>query len=365
MLIIGIREATTNIKCVNKIGALYLVLLYSVFAAFVGPCHEPSIKLLLSTPIIFFTIFTCYVVVEKSSIIDWISLRNLSIFLIFLIIITIVLENIFPELTPEYFNAYRQEGKYSGIYGEPSYLGFSIFYCISLLMVSSRKLDRFIGALSTIIIVFLSPSATFVFLLLALFIYLIFIKIIPFKLAFNLIFTLTIMFFLIDFNKFLPIYIKLQDLFKISALSNLSSLVYVQGWQDAYLNLLNTNGMGLGLNMMGCGEIPLSAARGFIYERYGLYFNSEDGSFLMSKIVSEFGLLGIAFYLFIFFQLFIPRKSIKNKNDYSAYRIAHVLIFCFLIMSITRGPGYFSGQIFVGLLGYFLINKISRPIKLA
>jgi hypothetical protein len=81
-----------------------------------------------------------------------------------------------------------------------------------------------------------------------------------------------------------------------SEIDNISSLVYLQGWQDAWSNLQRTNGLGLGFSMMGCTPLPDVSARSALANLFELELNAEDGSILFGKIVSEAGVLGILFF---------------------------------------------------------------------
>ena len=78
------------------------------------------------------------------------------------------------------------------------------------------------------------------------------------------------------------------------------------------------------------------------------YLNSEDASNSFAKIIVEFGILGLFFYLWIF-------KNIININSINSFEI-------FLIVSIAgqsiRGVGYFNASfIFFVMLLYILKNK--------
>ena len=79
---------------------------------------------------------------------------------------------------------------------------------------------------------------------------------------------------------------RLKGVLELNDSSNLSSLIYMQGWVDAFSNLTRTYGLGLGFNMMGCPPLNSNWIRDIILNSYGEnYFNLTDGSFIFSKII--------------------------------------------------------------------------------
>jgi hypothetical protein len=123
---------------------------------------------------------------------------------------------------------------------------------------------------------------------------------------------------------------------------NTSSLVYLQGWQDAWANIARTHGLGLGFNMMGCHPLPDVPARTILaLEGKGMEeLNAQDGSILFGKIVSEAGVGGLVFYGAIIWWWVRLEKR-----------------FCFVVSSFIRSVGYFSG----GMLLW--IAAVSGAIK--
>ena len=142
--------------------------------------------------------------------------------------------------------------------------------------------------------------------------------------------------------------------------SNISSLVYVQGWNDAWINFVRTNGVGLGFNMMGCTPLPENFAREIIENAAGGGLNDTDGSFLFAKVISEFGLFGLIFYVLII-RLIHKSKfiifSFKANHLNNSYSFKILILLNFLIFSFVRSTGYFEGGVFItamalgGLIG--------------
>lgn len=128
---------------------------------------------------------------------------------------------------------------------------------------------------------------------------------------------------------------------------NLTALVYLQGWQDAYISFLNSFGFGLGFQKLGSQEAGPIGER--IFELHGEYFNREDGGFLAAKIISELGFIGIILvliYIYIFLKFTYKSKLLYRKKS-SRDVFFYTLIICFFVELFLRGYGYFSPGIIV------------------
>jgi len=151
----------------------------------------------------------------------------------------------------------------------------------------------------------------------------------------------------VDYSRFvLPTIARITGIAAPNETENLSSLVYVQGWQDAWFNLKRTHGMGLGINMMGCSPLPDVSVRSVLALGGLGDINAEDGSFLFAKIVSEAGVLGIVFYIvLIWWWVQLERRLGHSQKDaiYVAVSVQAVFIFCFLASSFLRSANYFDG----------------------
>jgi hypothetical protein len=129
--------------------------------------------------------------------------------------------------------------------------------------------------------------------------------------------------------------------------TNLSVLVYVQGWQLIFESLKNSMGWGLGFQQLGIHGTSVEASD-VIYTMVGGAGNVLDGGFTFSKIVSEFGVLGVLFigaYLFLAFAaLKLLRAAAKAQPAASASKVfAAAVILCYGIELFVRGGGYFTG----------------------
>jgi len=128
---------------------------------------------------------------------------------------------------------------------------------------------------------------------------------------------------------------------------NLSSLVWLNGWSKAWVSILESRGLGLGFNNMGCGK---SSESGYYSDTImqatgGINLNSEDGSILISKIITEFGLFGILLVLTLIsksiftIMIFLKNAEFDRSNSIRVVGAANLLVLLFI-----RAPG-----------GYFLI----------
>jgi hypothetical protein len=131
-----------------------------------------------------------------------------------------------------------------------------------------------------------------------------------------------------------------------SAAGNLSSYVWLNGFSMAYQNFITSSGLGVGLNLMGCTSS--SSVIGFlspVIEKItgGVLLNSEDGSFLSAKLVSELGFLGLLIVLVIVaisirnIALYIFKKS---NSEINLDCIVGSIVM--LILLFVRAGGYFQ-----------------------
>ena len=130
---------------------------------------------------------------------------------------------------------------------------------------------------------------------------------------------------------------------------NLSSLVFLQGWQLMHESLAVTHYIGRGFQQLGQAETDAPATQ-LIYALIRDSLNLFDGGFNLSKVVSELGAIGIALAL-VFGRivwsaiatlraaLISPRKAAEIP---AARRFAAAIIVGYLIEMLVRGVGYFS-----------------------
>jgi hypothetical protein len=326
-------------------------LAYAIFSfvvASTGPCHDSLLKLIITAPILIFLVLIGMDIGGSASPGDWLSLQKVALWSLLFAFSAFILEMLEPAWFPIQ-GIYRAEGKFSGLFQEPSHVAFGLFPCVAVLLVAERKKTRLLGTLALLALLVFSRSTTLIGLIAAWVLYRLFVQR---KLAQTALFILAFVSLIaigavIDYDRFvLPTLERVVGVAAPSATENISSLVYVQGWQDAWFNLLHTHGIGLGLNMMGCGALPDVSARSALALAGLSDLNATDGSFLFAKVVSETGVAGIAFYVGIVWwwvRLEEKLRHLARDSERFAVSAQTALIFSFVASSFIRGSGYFEG----------------------
>lgn len=203
---------------------------------------------------------------------------------------------------------------------------------------------------------FLLPSLSLlVFSLVVCFLFFIRVRLV--YLVFLLLFLLSVAIFVFYF--YLSGFEYFQSRLNFSGSTNLTVMVFLQGWWLAYTNFVETSGFGLGFQRLGAEGTFLPPISEEIYRVAGGYFNIPDGGFLAAKLIAEFGVLGVCitlgYCLFLFYiTLFLNRNLRKVRSMDSADRdvfrkffLAGGILFGFSVEFFLRGIGYFSPGLFV------------------
>ena len=152
------------------------------------------------------------------------------------------------------------------------------------------------------------------------------------------------------------------DRINIIDTKNLSLLVFFCGWERAYLSLLNTNGMGVGLNQLGNSSY-IGSFREILIELNNPLLNIHDAGSTAPKIISELGMLGIMFMLIFIINLF---KSFKVLISVSFISPKYLLYFSFLLASFfelfVRGTGYFNVNMLMLFTSIYMHKKSTLEI---
>lgn len=140
---------------------------------------------------------------------------------------------------------------------------------------------------------------------------------------------------------------------------NLSTLVYLQGWQLASEALAATSGWGVGFQQLGLQGTDTVISR-IIYLLVGDDVNIFDGGFGAAKLVGEFGLCGIiALALFVTAatrSLVALRRSVRTRAMPPAQIFGHAAVVGYLIEMFVRGAGYFTGSGLLLVAGLTLVH---------
>lgn len=133
--------------------------------------------------------------------------------------------------------------------------------------------------------------------------------------------------------------------------TNFSNLVYLSGWERAWLSMNETFGLGYGFNQLGLvgdqGEIMRTLSD---LNAEGL--NALDGGSVASKLIAEFGVVG-TLLLVIYARFFLKGVRFVRSAVYAPRPVNRIELFfwsCFIMYAIDlfiRGSGYFSAESFM------------------
>lgn len=330
--------------------AFAIFLMLSYIAAIEGPCTDKFEKLLFTAPILLFLTLVGLEIGWRATEYDWIKLQNVAVWVLLWAFAGLIIEILLPDVFPVR-ELNRDAGKFSGFYSEPSFVAYSLFPCILILLEAQSKQMRRNGLLALCGLLLLSRSSTLLVLIVVWVLYRLFIK----RDLGRSIVVISVGLLIGGLAAFLnydllvaPTVERLAGIAVEDSVDNLSSLAYLQGWQDGWKNLIRTNGLGLGFNMMGCTPLPDVPARATIAGVFNLQSNDEDGTFLFSKLVSETGVVGLIFFMAITWWCFKMALKLSSSGTQSpAYFIQLALIMSFVATSLIRSPGFFSGSYFL------------------
>ena len=145
--------------------------------------------------------------------------------------------------------------------------------------------------------------------------------------------------------------------------SNVSALVYAQGWAFLVHSLAISRGWGIGFQQLGTQRYGLAVSNVIRAANDGVWLNTKDGGFLLSKLGSEFGIFGIVIavaYIVVCLNSILRIRRSKRINHET---FARCVIIAFGVDLFIRGMGYFYGStlLFLGcLFSVFPVYKILR-----
>jgi hypothetical protein len=129
--------------------------------------------------------------------------------------------------------------------------------------------------------------------------------------------------------------------------TNLSALVYVQGWQMLGEALRKSLGWGIGFQQLGIvyTNVPATIRINVLLGRDA---NLQDGGFILSKIGGELGVLGLLLvvaYLYVAARSFLRLRAVaKPGTEISdAELFARACVIGYLVEMAVRGTNYFTG----------------------
>jgi hypothetical protein len=133
--------------------------------------------------------------------------------------------------------------------------------------------------------------------------------------------------------------------------NNISSLVYVQGWQLLWESCVQTFGWGVGFEQLGGHGTNATAADTILalLSDSGLdALNLTDGSFVFAKLTGEMGIFGfllsVGFVIAAFRSIRALRRANVGEQERSIIVFARCVLTSFIIDMFVRGTGYFVGS---------------------
>ncbi len=343
------------------LNASFIVLIFLVFFI-----QSSYFYVVLSQSKPFYSLVFLIVVVaaflfaQKVSTLTYQQLLN-SIYVVILILITLGWLKFF--YTP--FTAYSVLGKPVFPFSEESHFALALgMLTISYASVGTFYKVVFISVNSFLLALFFPNLTLLVFSILTVFTSLLRLKPIYFKLILLLlpIFTTLVLFGLLSSSEYFSSRLTFDNT------KNLTTLVFLQGWDMAYLNLITTKGLGIGFQMLGMSDGILSNFTEIISTITDKPHNLTDGGFLASKIISEFGIIGV--FIIIFYIYYLVKfifygnrvwNEIRLSNDINYIQrlkkqlLIKGILFGFLVEVFLRGYGYFSPGVFLALVVVFYL----------
>lgn len=155
--------------------------------------------------------------------------------------------------------------------------------------------------------------------------------------------------------------LRITDIVDLREDSNLSSLVYANGWMMLESYFDTSGGLGLGFNAMGCEPRALTLVTGWLELLDLGDQNYNDGSFLLSKIGSEFGAVGIAgFIVMAGYAVKQLLGLLRIAPDPTRVLCTSWIAIVFVGGIIRSGGGYFSGPVLLCILALLVLGMRKR-----
>lgn len=148
--------------------------------------------------------------------------------------------------------------------------------------------------------------------------------------------------------------------------TNVSTLVFLAGWQNAYSAFTSTHGVGVGFQQFGiAGEI------GTLSDRIadilgGTYINLRDGGSAAPKMIGELGIAGILLVVAYIWSVVKAFRYIRTAQLLPAsQRDIRLLFFQSMVLTFSielfvRGLGYFSTGGFLALASLMALHQLRR-----
>ena len=292
---------------------------------------------------------------------------NLKISHIKFVLLVLVL--IFILSRSSFFNSYNSKSLI--FFTEPSHFALIFIpFLFTILVISRNSVKAFLLLISFLIGVFLENLTFMCGLVLCS------LLLIPFRILFYVVPTFILAISIICYSKIYygsKILAYYFDRLSLSIDSyNLSTMVYLAGWDRAITDVFASFGFGIGFQQFGIAG-PESKISELVLSRFHLIgqLNLLDGGSLGSKFVGEFGIFAIFLLLgYLFYSIkFIRLLNVSNygSNKFSIQSVFFMSWFITFSLDIfVRGTGYFNPPFLIFLAAiFYLFPSISfrTPLK--
>jgi hypothetical protein len=144
--------------------------------------------------------------------------------------------------------------------------------------------------------------------------------------------------------------------------TNLSSLVYIQGWEMIGSATQKTLGWGLGFQQLGHTFLDAPTSDLIYRLTGGLDLNLKEGSFAAAKLISELGVFGFGLvvvhgYFATRAFLTLRRVAIFGKVRPLGEILALCSVYTYIVEMYARGAGYFSAPTMLMVASLFLLRQ--------
>jgi hypothetical protein len=145
---------------------------------------------------------------------------------------------------------------------------------------------------------------------------------------------------------------------------NLSTLVYLQGWERAWLNIFETNGWGVGFQQFGFVGSLGGVLDKIVLMTHGTPLNLYDGGSTGSKLIAELGVVGVVLIV-LFLRLVLRGAILIRRSQQLPVRqrdIRRIFFYSFIIAYaselLIRGTGYLSPSGTIVLASLIALQKL-------
>ncbi len=144
---------------------------------------------------------------------------------------------------------------------------------------------------------------------------------------------------------------------------NLSTLVWLQGWENAFINFTETYGFGVGFQQFGINGLKGNATEAIAYLRASegnTTLNQLDGGTLGAKIFGEFGFFGLILIYFLTslsLKSFFKLRRMTNTNNLHLKTFSLCVFSVFIFELFVRSMSYISNNVVLLIVALIYITN--------